>query len=254
MKKFGWRVISLFIIAFGTTLLLTAPATLLAGIVEAFSKGKFVLANASGTVWKGSATPAIRQRSGSFLTMGNLHWDVELLSLFTGKLVTQFRWDNVDQRQPMVATMTFKKIELRNAVFPLQAGIFGELSPVLQTAQLSGQLLITSDQFIFSKQGLVGNAVANWMNAGSVLSSVSPLGSYHINISAEGERIDATLMTLSGLLLLEGRGGFTDGQNLDFQATARATEASKGRINEFLNNLGPEISPGVHTINLMRGM
>ena len=252
MKKIGWRAFALFVIAFTVTLLVTAPATLLAGMVEAESNGQFVLANATGTLWRGNATPAIRQRSGSLLALESLHWEIDFWSLFTGRLRTHLRWDNVQQGQPMVATISFNQVELRNVVIPLQAAILGELAPLLQPVQLSGQMQIKSDQFTLSKSGINGSAVAEWLNAGSVLSAVNPLGSYRINLTGAGERLDASLTTISGPLLLEGKGGFSRNQGLKFQATARAEENSKGSLDELLNNFGPESAPGVHTLNLMR--
>ncbi|HUX90270.1 MAG TPA: type II secretion system protein N [Gallionellaceae bacterium] len=251
MKKIGWRAFAVFAVAFLVVLIVTAPATLLAKIVDGSSSGQFVLANASGTVWQGSATPVIRQRTGNLLALEKLHWDISLLPLFSGKLIAQVRWDNVEQIQPMLATISFSQIELRNAVIPLQAGILGELAPMLQPVQLSGQMLIKSEQFALSRSGIIGNAVADWLGAGSVLSSVNPLGSYRINLTGAGERLDISLMTLSGALLLEGTGNFTRDQGLRFQATARAAADSKGSLDELLSNFGPESAPGVHSINLM---
>ena len=251
MKKIGWRAFMLFAIAFLATLSVTAPASLLAKIVERSSNGQFVLANASGTVWQGSATPAIRQRTGNLLALERLHWDIYLLPLFTGKIIAEVRWDNVEHLQPMLATISFRQIEFRNAVIPLQAGILGEFIPMLQPVQLSGQMLIKSEQFTLSKLGINGNAVADWLNAGSVLSSVNPLGSYRINLTGAGERLEISLMTLSGALLLEGKGSITRDQGLRFQATARAATDSKGSLDELLSNFGPESAPGVHSLNLM---
>lgn len=251
MKKIGWGILALFTVAFVTTLIVTAPATLLAKIVERASKGQFVLANATGTLWKGAAMPAIRQRSGSFLALEKLHWDIALLPMFTGKIVTQFRWDNMGQVQPMVATVQLSQIELRNAVFPLQAGVLAELAPMLQPLQLSGQINIKSDAFTISRAGMKGNAVAEWLDAGSVLSTVNPLGSYRINLTGAGERLDISLMTVSGVLLLEGKGSLALNRGMKFDATARASADSKGSIDELLSNLGPESAPGVHALHLM---
>lgn len=252
IKKIGWRAWLLFVMTLLVTLIITAPAALLAKVVEHAGNGQFVLANTAGTVWKGSATPAIRQRAGTLLVMEKLHWDISLLPLFTGKMVVEFRWDNVEQAQAMTMSATFGQIEIRNAIIPIQAVIIGELMPMLQPAQLSGQLQIRSDQFTFTKTGANGNAVAEWLNAGSVLSMVNPLGSYRINLAGTGERLDIMLGTISGVLVLEGSGSFSGAQGLRFQATAHAAADSKGSIDELLNNLGPETAPGVHTLNLMR--
>ncbi len=251
MRKIGWKIYLLFACVFLVTLLVTAPATLLATLVDGVSKGQFVLANASGTVWQGSAMPAIRQRSGSLLAMEKLNWDVAMLPLLTGKLVIQLAWDNVLQAQPMVASISFEKIELRHAILPLNAEFLGEVSPLLKPVQLSGYMEISSPQFVLTRQGMAGNAVAEWTNAGSVLSAVKPLGNYRIDLVGAGTRLDLVLKTNSGVLLLEGKGSFTPEQGLKFKGTARASPDSKGGLDELLRNFGPESSPGVRSLNIM---
>jgi general secretion pathway protein N len=252
MKKIGWRAISLFVIAFAVTLLVKAPASLLAGVVASKTNGQFVLANAAGTVWKGSATPSVRQRAGTFVTLEKLHWDIDLLPLFTGKLLIHLNWDNVEASLPMTAKFSWGNIELRNVIIPVEAGLLGEFSPYLQPLKLTGQIKVSSDVFIYSKAGLLGSATADWTNAGMALSAVSPLGSYQIELTGAGEKLDLSLSTLTGVLLLEGQGSFTVSQGLKLQMTARASANSKGSIDELLNNLGPQSSPGIHTINLSR--
>lgn len=252
IKKTGWRVWALFAIAFIITLLVAAPATLLAKIVEQGSKGQFVLANATGSLWQGSATPALRQRTGKLVALERLHWNIAVLPLFTGKIVAALQWDNVAQGLPMEATISAGRVELRNALVPLQAGILGELLPMLQPVQLSGQLHIRSEQFIIAGSDMTGSAVAEWLNAGSALSPVNPLGSYRINLEGSGERLNITLATITGALLLEGSGSVTRGADVKFQATARAAPGSEGSLGELLSNFGPESAPGVRSINLMR--
>lgn len=251
MKKIGWRIYTVFALAFIGTLIVTTPASLLTGIVERGSNGQLVLANATGTAWQGNATPAIRQRAGGLLVLEKLHWDIEVMPFFTGKIRIKLNWDNVEQAQPMLATITFSQVEIRNAFVPLHAGILGELSPMLQPAQLSGQMQIQSELITISRQGITGGAVVEWTNAGSVLSQVHPLGSYRINLAGAGERLDVALVTTSGALLIEGTGSFTRNQGLNFQATARAAAGSKGILDELLSNFGPESAPGVHSLNLM---
>ena len=252
MKKIGWRIYTVFALAFIVTLIGIAPATLVARMVERGSDGQFVLANARGTVWAGSAAPAIRQRAGSLIAVEGLHWDIAFLPLFTGKMSIKFRWDNVEQGQPMLATISLSQIEFRNVVLPLDAGILGELSPMLKPVQLSGQMQIKSELFTLSRQGITGSAVADWTNAGSVLSQVNPLGSYRINLTGAGERLEVALVTTSGVLQLAGTGSFTHTQGLKFNGTARAAADSKGVLDELLRNFGPESAPGVHSLSLMR--
>lgn len=123
---------------------------------------------------------------------------------------------------------------------------------MLKPVQLSGQMQISSPEFTLTREGMTGNAVAEWTNAGSVLSAVKPLGHYRIDLVGAGTRLDLVLKTNSGVLLLEGNGSFTPEQGLKFQGTARAAAESKGGLDELLNNFGPESSPGVRTLSLMK--
>jgi len=251
MKKIGWRSYLLFAMAFIFVLIATAPATVLSGIVENASKGQFVLANARGTIWHGSAVPAIRQHSGNLQVLERLNWDIALMPVFTGKLVVHLRWDNFVQPEAMVVTISYSQIELRNALLPLNASLLGELSPLLKPVQLSGQMQINSQLFTFSRQGMSGNAIAEWTNAGSILSTVKPLGQYRIDLVGSGTRLEMTLTTTDGVLLLEGKGSFAPGQGLMFHGTARAASKIKSGLDELLNNFGPESAPGVHSLTLM---
>lgn len=251
MKKIGWRIYTVFTLAFVVTLIFYAPATLLASLVESLSKGQLLLANASGTVWKGTATPSIRQRAGKLLALEKLHWEIDALPIFSGKIISRLQWENVEQTQPMLVTASYGQLELRNTLLPLQAGVLGEFTPMLKPVQLSGKINIKSELITLSTQGISGIAVADWINAGSVLSAVNPLGSYRINLVGAGEKLSLELTTTTGALQLDGNGSFSAVQGLKFTVTARAAEEGKGKIDELLNNFGPESSPGVHTLNLM---
>jgi general secretion pathway protein N len=252
MIRMGRRGWSLLAIVFLVTLIVTAPATLLAKIVDLSSNGQIVLANATGTVWQGSALPAIRQPSGTLQSLEKLHWDFALWPILTGKVVARLYWGEEMQGQPMEATLSLGQIKFQHVLIPLQAAMIGELVPMLKPVQLSGKIILHSEVITFATQGINGNAIAEWVNAGSVLSAVNPLGNYNISLTGTGERIDIVLMTASGALLLEGNGSFTRAQGLKFVATARATAESKASLDELLNNLGPESAPGVHTLSLLR--
>ena len=251
MSRPGGKTIAIFALAFVIAALATVPASVLSRVAERASNGRVLLANASGTFWQGSGTPALRRQGGNFLVLQKLHWDIAILPFFTGKMSARLRWEGVEQEQPMTVVFSYGQVEVHKAVIPVPAAVLGELVPLLQPVQLSGNILIKSDQFTHSSNGDFGNAAANWTNAGSVLSVVSPLGNYQLSVTGNGKQLDLSLITVSGALLLEGKGNYSPNLGLKFKATARASSERKDGLNELLSNFGPESAPGVHTLSLV---
>ncbi len=251
-KRWGWskRTLLIFALAFIITLIITAPATLLNGWVQRATQGQLVLANTGGTVWHGSATPALPQREVGFIALGPLHWDVALLPLFSGKLKIILRWDDVPQATAMEAILSSSGLELNHAQLALPAAALGELSPLLQPVQLQGQIQIQSEHLLVSSQGIEGVANADWLNAGSALSAVNPLGKYHLTFTGSGERLHIALATTSGALILDGQGDWSRSRGLEFHGKARAAEGKQDNLAGLLAHLGPQQSPGVHTLTL----
>lgn len=244
-------IIALFTFVYLLTLLITAPASLLDNGLQYATQGRLQLANASGTVWDGSATPAMRTQDDRLFALPFLHWKIAVPSLFTGKVQVLLQWDDQPPASATEAIISFKQIELHHVQLQLPARVLDETSPMLKPAQFRGQLLIQSDHLVFSSRGMEGTAVADWRQASSALSSISPLGDYRLALNGAGERIHIGLTTNSGVLLLEGDGNWLAGRGLEFHGKAQASPGNHDNLNELLHHLGPEISPEVHGFNLV---
>lgn len=244
------RVLAIFVLAYVLTLLVTAPASLLGKVLEHASQGRLVLANASGTVWNGSATPAMRTQEGGLVALPLLHWQVAVPSLLTGKILARLQWEGQPLASATEAVISFNQVELHHAAIQLPARILEEASTMLKPAQFRGQLQIQGDRLVFSNRGMEGAAIVDWWQANSALSSIVPLGDYRLALNGTGDRIHIGLTTSSGVLRLEGDGNWQTGRGLEFQGRAQASEGSYDNLNELLHHLGPEIDPGVHGFNL----
>ena len=240
----------IFSLAFTLTLIITAPAALLNSWMQRATQGQLVLANTGGTVWHGSGTPALPQRAGGFIALGPLHWDVALLPLFSGELKIILRWDNAPQAVPMEVLLSPSRLELNHLRLNLPAAALGEISPLMQPAQLQGQMQIQSEHLIVTPQGMEGVAKADWLNAGSALSAINPLGKYHLTFTGSGERLHIVLATTSGALILDGQGDWSRARGLEFHGKARAAEGKQDSLAELLAHLGPAETAGVHTLTL----
>ena len=250
MKKMGGYAVVFFIFAYLITLLITVPASLLDSYLQYASQGRLVLANASGTIWSGSATPALRPKEGRLIALHALNCDVDALSLLTGKIKARLQWNDLPTASAMEAAISFNRIELQHVFFLLPARILSEVSPILKPSQLHGQLQLHSEQLILSKYGVDGAAVVDWEQAGSALSSIEPLGNYRLTLNGTGGRINIGLSTISGVLLLERQGNWSAPQGLEFHGKAHASPGNYGNLTELLHHLGPEVSPEMHAFSL----
>lgn len=248
MNKKYW---ALLLFTYLIVMIITAPASLLSQLLAYASNGKVELANTQGTIWSGFASPILRQKKGGLITLSSLHWNIAPLALFTGKLIAQLNWDSEQTIEPMLVTVSANQVELQHTYIPLPAILLDEASDFLKPAALRGQIILKSDSLTITRQGLQGSATADWLNASSLLSSVSPLGDYHLTFSGSTAGLDFSLKTTSGALILAGQGSFSASTGLDFKGTAQAAKGKEEALHELLANLGPEVTPGVNTFSLV---
>ena len=245
------RTAVIFVLAFLITLVITAPASLLDWGLQHATKNRLLLANASGTVWNGSATPSLHTQDNRFLTLPFLHWEISVRSILTGKVRIRLLWDDLPPASASEAVIAFNQIELSNIQLQLPARVMEEASPMLKPAQFRGQLQIQSNHLVFSNRGMEGAAVVNWREASSALSTIAPLGDYRLALNGSGGNIHIGLTTNTGMLLLDGDGNWKTNHGLEFHGKAQAAAGNNTNLAELLNHLGPESSPGVHSFNLI---
>lgn len=214
------------------------------------SQGHLLLANASGTVWSGYATPAMRTQDGRLVALPYLHWEIAAPSLFSGKMVVRLQWDDQPLASATEAIVSFKQIELHHAQLQLPASVLEEASTMLKPVQFRGQLQMQCDHLILSGHGIHGAAAIDWHQASSALSAIAPLGDYHLALNGTGDGMTIMLSTTSGILLLDGDGNWAAGRGLEFHGKAQASSGKYDDLTELLHHFGPEISPGVHALNL----
>ena len=245
------RTWALLFVAYIVTMIITTPAGVLSRVLALASDGRIELANTQGTIWRGAASPVFHQRNGSLITLSAVHWNIEPLALLTGKLNVRVNWDSESQTAPMYLAVSINQVELQHAYIPLPAILLEEASDFLKPAALRGQIILRSDALFITRQGVQGAATADWLNASSLLSSISPLGDYHFTFSSTPAMIDITLRTTSGALILAGQGHFSSSSGLDFKGTAQAANGKEDALRELLSHLGPQERPGVSTFSLV---
>ncbi len=247
-----WITSLAFVAVFFISLLVTAPASMLGAQLQSFSGGRLSLANARGTLWNGSGI-LLLQHETQFVSMGNYAWNFAPAAALQGLL--EFEVRQGENATPMrVRLAPFKQqVELAQWHTSLPAQVLAMLSPQLLPYRLTGEIKLSTDSLFLSPQGTQGQASVDWLQAGSALTEVYPLGDYRILLQGEGQKLRLQLSTLSGKLVLSGQGNMEPGKGLSFNGTARAAPGEKlESLTELLRHIGPETIPGVYALGLIK--
>jgi len=244
---FRYRV--LLALLFGSIFLIGlfafAPASLMGAALERASGGALTLAQTKGSLWNGSGVALLRKKA-HYQTLGSYRWN---LKLFSAALQVQ-----AGEAAPMtVRYVPFSgRLNIDNLRITLPVSIIEIAAPQLGPYGLQGSLETSGDHLTLDAAGLNGQVTMDWLHAASALSTIRPLGDYRILLQGNGGTLDAQLSTLSGKLLLSGKGSFDKTSGMRFNGTAQAAPGTaETELNEMLHHIGPEISPGVFTLALM---
>ena len=235
----------LFVSVFLCGLLVFAPASLMGYALDRASGGTLSLAQTKGSVWQGSGVVLLHQKT-HYQTLGSYHWN---LKIFSAAVQVQ----TGDGAPMTVRYVPFAgRVNIENLHVSLPVSIMEIGAPQLRPYQLQGSLETSSEHLMLDASGLNGLITVDWLRAASGLSEIRPLGDYRILVQGNGATLDAQLSTISGKLLLAGKGSFDQTTGMHFNGTAQASPgAAEVELNELLHHIGPEVSPGVFTLALM---
>jgi general secretion pathway protein N len=232
-------------------LVLFAPAAWLAQVVASASNQRFILADAEGTIWSGSAVPVLTggvdSRDASMLP-GRIEWTLsprlygaELAAreacCVNGTLLLQIR--------PGLG-------RVKATLLPPAAGTVGQWPSAwlsgygtpLNTLQLGGTLRLASPGLTFEQvEGrwhLDGRLDVELQGVSSRLTTLDTLGSYRVTLTGGSGANTATLLSLStqeGPLQLTGDGTWGPG-GIKFRGEARSAAGDEAALSNLLNIIG----------------
>ena len=246
MKR--WSLIAIGLFAYALALFVTAPATLVDAGLERASEGRLRLADARGTLWSGSGQIEIRDKGGRTGIAKSVAWRVVPASLLRGHLVCEVGLDQSAKRFPL--TLSLSRIELTNADINLPATVLGLGVPKLAPLGLTGDVLIRVARLSIARDATQGTATLQWRGAGSTLTPVSPLGDYEVRFDGEGTSVHAYLRTIEGLLQLDGKGSWTQGNNPAFLVMARVPPEHQQQLAPLLRLIAIERGEGRFELQL----
>jgi general secretion pathway protein N len=235
------------------TLPVFAPAAWLADALSSATQGRLQLAQAQGTVWRGSGLPVLAGPAGSrdaSVLPSRLHW--QLSPVWLGLQLRLSQACCLDQPLLLTWQMGPGPQQLRLAAegqgaadatlghWP--AAWLEGLGAPLNTLRPGGELQLSGRDLSLTRQGdgwqLAGQARIDLLQASSRLATLDPLGSYRLLLQPNGgQGLRLQLLTLDGALRLSGSGDIT-AKGLRLRAEAQATPGHEIGLNNLLNIIG----------------
>jgi general secretion pathway protein N len=221
-----------------------APARWLAAAVEQASDQRVSLTGAHGSVWNGASQLVLSGGAGSGAGValpGQIHWRIR--PSWTGlQLAIQADCCTPQPLQLRVhaSGLTQARATLTDGQSQWPAGLLSGLGTPWNTIQLQGQLEAStrglSMEWSQGRLALGGQLQLDALNVSSRLSTLSPMGSYRIQLQG-GPEPSLQLATLDGSLQLSGQGEWL-GQRLRFRGQASAAPERVEALSNLLNIVG----------------
>lgn len=229
------------VIAAAVTVAALAPAAWAGAAVSASTGGRVELAEATGTLWAGEATVVFasgeaHQKARASLPQ-RLSWRLSPWRLLGGELELALSHPSALSQTLIVHAYRDGSATLGPATLHLPASLLVGLGAPWNTVRPGGVLTVSWDTLQIGGGKVRGHLSADWADASSALSPVSPLGHYRLltNGVFPGTRLD--LETVSGPLELAGSGTIAEGGRLRFQGVARAEAAADPAVKTQLAGL-----------------
>ena len=257
------------VLASAVTLLTLAPVAWFSPEVARATHGRARLIDGAGSLWRGSATLALTPGAdpqGATVLPGRLEWHTAFWPLFAGRLLVHIRQtEAMPDAVVLDAGLRGGTVSAGNARLP--ASLLAGLGAPFNTLDLQAEVHATWSEWRWFGQrvgavaatpggaagGAYGRLDLDLRDAVSRVSTVRPLGSYHVAVQAEGANATLTLDTVKGPLLLDGHGDF-GAAGVRFSGRANAAPEQRDNLAGLLNLLGDPAGGGAVKLRFGSGM
>lgn len=235
-----WGVAALLVVL--ATAVASLPAAWLTPFVERQTGGRLSLGDPQGSVWNGSAfigAAGAGDEPLAPLLPGRFDWTLSPLALVG---IVDARVQNPRALAgPVAVSGSWSRWDIDRGSLMLPAERLAALGAPLNTVQPSGLMTLSWQrlQVERTERGpkIEGRMQLDLTQMASALSPVKPLGAYRMQFDWRGNAAALDLKSLSGPLLMEGRGQIVDGR-LQFSGQAWAQQGEEQRLAILLNLLG----------------
>ena len=238
----GWALVGALLGLLLTTIL-QAPARWFTPWLQTATDGRFVLQDARGTLWQGSAQLTLAGGAGSTdaaTLPGRLAW--KILPRWSG-LQAELLSDCCMQqpwRFDLQPHWGGARLALADGLSQWPAKALSGLGTPWNTVQPEGSLALSTTglslEWAAGRLLVAGRTQLDATHISSRLSTLKPMGSYRITVQG-GSTATLQLETLEGSLQLSGHGQWVGGQ-LRFDGEASAAPERQDALANLLNIIG----------------
>jgi general secretion pathway protein N len=228
-----------------------APASWLARSLASASDDHLLIVDTQGSIWNGSGVLVLTGGSGSrdaSSLPGRLHWRMGIKGLGLQLAARQDCCINGDLLlgiKPGFGRTEISVDTKADWLARLPAGVLAGLGTPWNTLQLGGSLRLAARELrLESVQGRwrqFGELQLDLLNMSSRVSTVAPLGSYRLSVTADPANAGISMLqlsTLEGALQLSGTGTLNSGGKSRFTGEAGAAPGREEALNNLLNIIG----------------
>jgi general secretion pathway protein N len=237
-RRVGW--LALGVLTAVVMVVAMLPAAWIADSVAVHTQRRVLLADASGSLWHGSATLALSAGAGSqtaTVLPGRLQWSVAFWPLLTGT-VRMVLTHSEAMPAPVGVSVTPAGWSAQAGAIRLPAALLEGVGAPFNTLRPDGLMRVdwSALQGKFAGGLMFGHLTLRFEHVSSAVSRLRPLGSYRAEIDWNGADGTLQLSTIDGPLKLEGSG--TLGRQARFDGTADAEPEAATQLVSLLSLLG----------------
>jgi len=240
MRVLGLVLAALFVLVL--TALVVAPAQWAAGYVRSATNGRLELAEASGTLWNGSAVIVLASPGETGASRASLperlSWRLSPWALLAGQIDLALTHPSALSQPLTVNAPVFGgTVTLGPTSVRLPASLLVGLGAPWNTVRPGGILTVSWDRMAIASGRWQGRLTGEWQYATSALTPVSPMGHYRVQTNGVWPGTQLELLTISGPLELKGNGTINEGGRLRFTGRAQAMAGTDPGVKAQLTGL-----------------
>lgn len=245
MKKNRWLLYGVFGLVFYLLfLIIEIPASWFAWGLNRYTQGTVRLDPIAGSLWGGNGKLVIYYPKTTPHEFGLTEWRINPFWLLTGRVQLSVQADHQGKRMNATLGLSRSSFLLKNTDAEFPADFAARLYPPLSLISPQGKVRIVTEAVSLSPDGVEGAATLEWLNAGSGLSTVQPLGDYRVEMTGAGNTAKLDLATLRGALQLTGQGAWhANSGQLQLNGSAMPRERAT-ELEAFLRMIGNDQGGG----------